>query len=79
MSAHAKLSPSSAERWMNCPGSVVLSEGMPDKTTQFAEEGTMAHAVAEAMLLGNPYQADKDMETYCKLYVDHVRFLVEDV
>lgn len=49
--SHAKLSPSAAERWMTCPGSVVLSAGMPQKTSAFAEEGTCAHALAETCLL----------------------------
>ena len=48
---HAKLSPSSAKRWINCPGSVALSEQCPpQKTSEYAEEGTRAHAVAEAKL-----------------------------
>jgi len=47
MAAHAKLSPSSAERWIACPPSVKLSERFPDTTTSYAEEGTTAHLVAE--------------------------------
>ena len=48
--AHAKLSPSSAKRWMVCPGSVNLPQE-PDTTSAFAEEGTVAHWVAEQCLL----------------------------
>ena len=33
---HAKLSASSAYRWLHCPKSVVLTEGLPDKTSEFA-------------------------------------------
>ena len=48
---HAALPPSSAERWKNCPGSVKLSKQFPqDTTSAYAEEGTVAHAVAEAKL-----------------------------
>ena len=48
---HARLSPSSAERWINCPGSVRLSEQCePDTGSSYAEEGTRAHALAEAFL-----------------------------
>lgn len=50
--AHARLSPSSADRWMTCPGSVALCEGMPDDSSSFAEEGTAAHWAAEQILLG---------------------------
>jgi uncharacterized protein DUF2800 len=48
---HSKLPPSGAERWMTCPGSVVLSEGMPGDESEYAEEGTRAHAYAERWLL----------------------------
>lgn len=50
---HAKLSPSSAERWIACPGSVALieraaTEGIDvDRETVYAGEGTLAHTVAE--------------------------------
>ena len=48
---HSKLPPSGAERWMTCPGSVVLSEGMPGDDSEYAGEGTRAHAFAERWLL----------------------------
>lgn len=44
--AHAKLSPSSASRWLNCPGSVALCENLPDSSSSAALEGTVAHALA---------------------------------
>lgn len=50
MTAHARLSASGAERWMACPPSIKLSEGRPDTASQFAAEGTLAHAVAELKL-----------------------------
>lgn len=46
MSAHALLSPSSAERWMHCEGSVAFSQGMPDTSSEYADEGTAAHTLA---------------------------------
>ncbi len=48
--AHALLSASSAERWLNCPASIRLSEGMPDLAGDAAREGTLAHAIAELKL-----------------------------
>lgn len=48
--AHAKLSPSAAKRWMNCPGSIRLSAGITQTTSSYAEEGTAAHFVAEHCL-----------------------------
>ena len=56
--AHAKLSPSSAERWMSCPGSVALNEGKDDKGSSYAAEGTAAHELAEKILRGIPQPAD---------------------
>ena len=47
---HATLSPSAAERWMSCPGSVVLSDGIADKSSEFADEGTAAHFLAAKCL-----------------------------
>ena len=47
---HAKLSASSAARWLHCPKSVVLTEGLPDKVSDFAREGTLAHSIAEQVL-----------------------------
>ena len=47
---HSKFSASGAERWMNCSGSVALSEGLPDKSSPYAIEGTEAHGVLETIL-----------------------------
>lgn len=46
MADHAKLSPSGAHRWMRCHGSLYLESKYPDKGSEFASEGTMAHALA---------------------------------
>lgn len=48
--AHAKLSPSGADRWMVCPGSTVLEAGKPDSSSNFADEGTAAHFLAAKCL-----------------------------
>lgn len=54
MAKHAVKSPSSAERWMgNCPGSIKLSEGHANKSSQYADEGTAAHFLGAHCLLGN--------------------------
>lgn len=48
--AHSKYSASGSERWFNCPGSVKISEGLPDVQTIYSEEGTKAHEVHEIYL-----------------------------
>ena len=48
---HARLSPSSAHRWLECPGSVTLEQDFPqDITSEFAEYGTAGHTLGEMCL-----------------------------
>lgn len=47
---HALLSASSAERWLNCPPSARLCESIEDTTSEYAESGRLAHAIAELKL-----------------------------
>ena len=44
---HALLSASSAERWMHCTRAPRLEETLPEHTSEYAEEGRLAHAIAE--------------------------------
>ena len=50
MVAHAKLGASNAHRWLACPGSVAAEDGLPNTSSPFAEEGTVAHELAECVL-----------------------------
>lgn len=47
---HALLSPSSSERWLNCTPSARLADAAGSKTSEYAEEGTTAHELAEYVL-----------------------------
>lgn len=47
MSSHALLSPSSAHRWLNCPLAPRLEATLPEKVSEYAREGTVAHSVCE--------------------------------
>lgn len=46
---HARLSASASFRWMHCPASVHLCENLApeEQTSEYAEEGTEAHSLAE--------------------------------
>lgn len=56
---HAKLSASGAKRWMNCPPSVNLEAQFPDKPSEYAAEGTLAHSLAELLLRYNNNEMTK--------------------
>lgn len=47
---HAILSASSAHRWLVCTPSARLEETFPESTSQYAEEGRLAHNIAELKL-----------------------------
>lgn len=57
MGKHVLLSASASHRWLNCTPSVRLSEGIPDKGSEYAQAGTDAHSLCEfklRKLLGMP-------------------------
>lgn len=47
---HALISPSAAKQWIACPRSIRLGEGMENKSSSYADEGTLAHRIAELTL-----------------------------
>lgn len=89
MPKHALLSASSSHRWLNCPPSARLCEGYDDKGSDFAAEGTDAHALCEFKLrtaLGleakDPTEDltwyNSEMEECANGYVAFVMELVEE-
>ena len=88
MTAHAKLSASGSERWINCPGSVKAEEGLKQQSSPFAQEGTCAHELAELVLVNggscfgwvgrhlvenNAVLVTREMAGYVQEYVDYVK------
>lgn len=48
---HALLSASSAHRWMNCTAAPRFEEQFPETTSEYAEEGRLAHAICELKVI----------------------------
>jgi hypothetical protein len=48
--AHAKLSPSAAERWMTCTPSANFELKFKETTSVYAAEGTLAHKLGELLI-----------------------------
>lgn len=88
MGKHALLSASSSHRWLNCPPSARLGENCEDTVSDYAAEGTDAHALCEYKLkvaLGIPVRdttADltyysEEMENCADGYAAYILELVE--
>ena len=85
--AHAKLSASSAHRWIACPASVKAQEGLVDEGSLAAEEGTALHELAETCLrkglephdlIGeafNGFEIGLEYANLAMVYVDYCRSL----
>jgi len=82
MTAHAKLSPSAASRWMRCTMAPSLEAGLPDEASAYAAEGTQAHTLAEfcartsvGLSWGGkpPEAADQEMQDAADEYAAFIR------
>ena len=79
--AHAVLSASSAHRWLHCTPSARLEDTVEDTSSEAAEEGTAAHALAEHKILtqlgkptprpASPYE-DEVMDEHTEAYAEYV-------
>ena len=78
---HALLSASSSHRWLICTKSARLEQEFQDQSGAAAQEGTLAHEIAEGKLrkaLGqptnhpNPKPYDKAMDNHCDDYVAYI-------
>lgn len=87
MTQHALLGASSSHKWLNCPPSARLEEQFDNPTSIYAEEGTLAHSLGEA-LISNDSKAinglkknplyNSDMQQHCEDYRDFVLELLNE-
>ena len=87
---HSPLGASSAERWLNCPGSVALIQALgpqDDDGSGYAAEGTLAHSLAAHCLnheqdcweaLADFPAATGEMSRAVQTYLDYVRAIPSD-
>lgn len=59
MAYHAKLSPSSADRWTSCTASINAQEGIPNTNSDASRQGTCCHQIQEECLISGA-----DPQTY---------------
>jgi hypothetical protein len=94
MSDHARFSPSSMPRLLQCPGSVALTRDAPDTTNIYSAEGTAAHYLAARALTydkpasfflgeqidasGYVFTVDEVMSPAVQIYLDEVNARVGD-
>lgn len=69
--AHALLSPSAAHRWINCTAAPRLEENVEDSGSDFAREGSLAHAYCARALkleIGQPIDPEDEEIEELKSY-----------
>lgn len=79
--AHSRLAPSKASTWSVCTASVQLIDKLEaqgkvqEKQSIYAEEGTKAHEVCEALFKGErvPHDPSNEMLDHCKAFVNYCR------
>lgn len=91
--SHSTRGASGAYRWMQCPGSIRLSQGLPSQDSIYAKEGNAAHDLAEVclrksldaveclgetMVVGNhAFEVDEEMTEAVQVYLDYVRSVMQ--
>jgi hypothetical protein len=66
-SDHSLYSPSAADQWMSCPARKELIKDIPPETSKYAEEGTLAHSVCEAVFREDFYKIPVPSELFMQM------------
>ena len=77
MAAHALLSASSAKRWIACPPSARIAAEFPDRESEAAVAGTIAHAQAEKWFLDGVVPTDAYVTQYIGWVIATIK-LIDD-
>ena len=87
---HAVFSPSASHRWIRCPASIKMSEGIEDTTSVYAHEGTVCHYVASrcfkdntpaSKYLGEVVEDVRMTQELCdaiQMYLDEIKGLTKE-
>lgn len=76
MGGHARFSPSSGKRRLECPPSLLLEEQFPDEESPFAAEGSAGHVMAEYLI--NKYLKKRTKRPVSDYYSDELLEAVDD-
>lgn len=76
MAAHARFSPSSGKRYLNCHPSLRLEEQFEDEQSPYAAEGTAGHAMAEYLI--NKHLKKRVKRPVSDYYSDELMEAVEE-
>ena len=84
MAAHAKLSPSSANRWMVCTAAPQACAAVRDESSEAADFGTFCHEIAaRALVNGKDATSWLGRSSDCGRFeidaetADHISFVIE--
>ena len=78
MTKHSIFSPSGADRWINCTGSIEVCKNIQKTSSSYADEGSKAHELAAWMLSGGykpyipPEYKPVEMVRYVQKYVAYI-------